>query len=131
MSEFQCAHMLERLKRQAEAERECGLADMTPHFHIMWTLVNKGECFAKCIEFDPEWVQGGAMIEQLNDELLGPGPLRLLVRLQRRPPRGSYPAEPASGLGRHPPDPDTPCADPRQHGVHHAGRERGERRHAW
>ena len=73
MSEFECAHMLERLKRQAEAERECGLADMTPHFHIMWTLVNKGECFAKCIEFDPEWVQGGAMIEQLNDELLGPG----------------------------------------------------------
>ncbi len=73
MSEFQCAHMLERLKRQAEAERECGLADMTPHFHIMWTLVNKGECFAKCIEFDPEWVQGGPMIEQLNEELLGPG----------------------------------------------------------
>ncbi|MXY53214.1 MAG: hypothetical protein F4Y86_11915 [Gammaproteobacteria bacterium] len=73
MSEFQCGHMLDRLKRQAEAERECGLADMTPHFHIMWTLVNKGECFAKCIEFDPEWVQGGPMLEQLNEELLGPG----------------------------------------------------------
>ncbi len=73
MSEYQCSYMRGRLERQAEAERECGLADMTPHFHIMWTLVNKGDCFAKCIEFNPEWVQGGAMIEQLNFELLGPG----------------------------------------------------------
>ena len=73
MSESQRSYMRNRLEEQAEAERECGLADMTPHFHIMWTLVNKGECFAKCIEFDPEWVQGGPMLEQLNDELLGPG----------------------------------------------------------
>ncbi|MYD43212.1 MAG: hypothetical protein F4W90_04885 [Gammaproteobacteria bacterium] len=73
MSEYQRAYMRERLEKQAEAERACGLADMTPHFHIMWTLVNKGDCFAKCIEFDPEWVQGGPMIEQLNKELLGPG----------------------------------------------------------
>ncbi len=73
MSEYQRAYMRDRLERQAEAERECGLADMTPHFHIMWTLVNKGECFAKCIEFDPEWVQGGPLIEQLNTELLGAG----------------------------------------------------------
>ena len=73
MSERQRAHMRDRLEEQAEAERECGLADMTPHFHIMWTLVNKGACFAGCIEFDPEWVQGGPMLEQLNDELLGPG----------------------------------------------------------
>ena len=73
MSERQRAYMHRRLDEQAEAERECGLADMTPHFHIMWTLVNKGDCFAKCIEFDPEWVQGGPMIEQLNNELLGRG----------------------------------------------------------
>ena len=73
MSEYQCAYMRDRLEKQAAAERACGLADMTPHFHIMWTLVNKGECFAKCIEFDPEWVQGGPMIEQLNKELLGQG----------------------------------------------------------
>lgn len=73
MSETQRSHMHDRLEKQAEAERECGLADMSPHFHIMWTLVNKGECFAKCIEFDPQWVQGGPVIEQLNLELLGPG----------------------------------------------------------
>jgi ectoine hydroxylase-related dioxygenase (phytanoyl-CoA dioxygenase family) len=73
MSEQQCGHMRNRLEEQAEAERECGLADMTPHFHIMWTLVNKGDCFAKCIEFNSEWVQGGPLIEQLNHELLGPG----------------------------------------------------------
>ena len=73
MSEYQRSYMRDRLERQAEAERECGLADMTPHFHIMWTLVNKDDCFAKCIEFDPEWVQGGPLIEQLNNELLGAG----------------------------------------------------------
>ncbi len=73
MSEAQCSFMRNRLEEQAQAERECGLADMSPHFHIMWTLVNKGECFAKCIEFDPEWVQGGPLLEQLNNELLGPG----------------------------------------------------------
>lgn len=73
MSEYQRSYMRDRLEKQAFAERECGLADMSPHFHIMWTLVNKGDCFAKCIEFDPEWVQGGPLIEQLNEELLGPG----------------------------------------------------------
>ncbi len=73
MSASQCSYMRDRLEEQAEAERACGLADMTPHFHIMWTLVNKGDCFAKCVEFDPEWVQGGALIEQLNLELLGRG----------------------------------------------------------
>ena len=51
MSNAQCSYMRDRLEEQAIAERECGLADMTPHFHIMWTLVNKGDCFAKCIEF--------------------------------------------------------------------------------
>ena len=73
MSEHQRSHMRARLDEQARAERECGLADMSPHFHIMWTLVNKGDCFAKCIEFNPEWVQGGPLIEQLNTELLGRG----------------------------------------------------------
>ncbi|MDA1076374.1 MAG: phytanoyl-CoA dioxygenase family protein [Proteobacteria bacterium] len=72
MSPYQCTYMRNRLEEQAEAERECGLADMSPHFHIMWTLVNKGDCFAKCIEFSPEWVQGGPLIEQLNNEMLGP-----------------------------------------------------------
>lgn len=73
MSKEQCSYMRDRLEEQAEAERECGLADMSPFFHIMWTLVNKGDCFAKCIEFNPEWVQGGPVIEQLNKELLGRG----------------------------------------------------------
>ena len=72
MSDYQCTYMRNRLEEQAEAERECGVADMPPYFHIMWTLVNKGDCFAKCIEFSPEWVQGGPLIEQLNLELLGP-----------------------------------------------------------
>ena len=106
MSEGQCSYMRNRLEEQAEAERECGLADLSPHFHIMWTLVNKGDCFAKCIEFSPEWVQGGPLIEQLNNELLG---------------RGHYAYSFASNIARpaatHKPD-------------WSAGRERGQRRHA-
>ena len=73
MSAEQCAFMRNRLEEQAIAERECGLADMSPFFHIMWTLVNKGECFGGCVECDPKWVQGGAVIDQLNHELLGRG----------------------------------------------------------
>ena len=46
LSEYQCEFMKNRLEEQAQAERECGLADLTPHFHIMWTLVNNGDCFA-------------------------------------------------------------------------------------
>ena len=90
MSEYQCSFMRDRLEEQAEAERECGLADMTPHFHIMWTLVNKGECFAKCIEFDPEWVQAGPLIEQLNIELLGRGSYAYSFAANIARP-GSYP----------------------------------------
>jgi hypothetical protein len=90
MSERQCTYMRNRLEEQAEAERECGLADMSPHFHIMWTLVNKGDCFAKCIEFNPEWVQGGPLIEQINNELLGPGHYALSFASNIARP-GSYP----------------------------------------
>jgi hypothetical protein len=35
--------------------------------------VNKGDCFARCIEQDPEAVQAGPIIEQLADEVLGKG----------------------------------------------------------
>ena len=72
MSERQRSYILSRLQEQSQAERDCGVMDMTPSFHIIWTLVNKGACFTGCLEFDPEWVQGGPLIEQLNLELLGP-----------------------------------------------------------
>jgi hypothetical protein len=73
MSPEQCVHMRCRLEEQAEGERIAGIAHMTPSFQIVWTLVNKGECFAKCVDHDPEAVQAAAVIEQLVNESLGRG----------------------------------------------------------
>ena len=128
MSERQCSYMRRRLEEQAEAERECGLADMTPHFHIMWTLVNKGDCFAKCIEVPSRLGAGRADDRAAQQRTARRRPLRLFLRLQHRSAR-QLSAEPASGFGCHPSDPDARRTDPRQHRVHHAGRERGQRRH--
>ena len=58
-----------------------------------------------------------------------PGALRLLVRLEHRA-SGQLPAEPAPGLRCHPSHPDASRAGAGEHRVHHAGHERGERRHA-
>jgi len=60
-----------RLEEQAEAERIAKIAHFTPFFQIVWYLINKGECFRRCIEHDPEWIQGGRVIEQLLNEFLG------------------------------------------------------------
>ncbi len=73
MSQEQCAAMRERLVEQAEAERIAGVANMTPFFQLVWTLVNKGACFAGCVEHDPAAVQAGPLIERLVDEALGAG----------------------------------------------------------
>ncbi|GIT39415.1 MAG: hypothetical protein Ct9H300mP8_06110 [Gammaproteobacteria bacterium] len=60
-----------RLEEQAEAERIAKIAHFTPFFQIVWYLINKGECFRRCIEHDPEWIQGARVIEQLLNEFLG------------------------------------------------------------
>ena len=60
-----------RLEEQAEAERIAEIAHFTPFFQIVWYLINKGECFRRCIEHDPEWIQGARVIEQLLNEFLG------------------------------------------------------------
>ena len=73
MSPEQCRTMHTRLVEQAEAERLAGIAQGSPYGQYVNTLVNKGECFARAIEQDPEAVQGGPVIEQLHDEILGPG----------------------------------------------------------
>jgi hypothetical protein len=65
--------MLNRLAEQAEAERIAKLAHFTPFFQIVWYLINKGDCFVRCIEHDPEWIQGARVQEQLLDEFLGRG----------------------------------------------------------
>ena len=73
MSPEQCAVMRTRLFEQAEAERRAGIAQTSHYGQYVNTLVNKGDCFARCIEHDPAVVQAGPVIEQLLTETVGKG----------------------------------------------------------
>ncbi|MCZ6501018.1 MAG: phytanoyl-CoA dioxygenase family protein [Gammaproteobacteria bacterium] len=73
MSEAQCDRFRHRLLEQAEGERMAGMHQPTPSGQYVNTLVNKGKCFAQCIEQNPEAVQAGPLIEQIMDETLGKG----------------------------------------------------------
>ncbi len=73
MSEAQCDRFRQRLLEQAEGERMAGMQQPTPSGQYVNTLVNKGKCFAQCIEQNPEAVQAGPLIEQIMDETLGKG----------------------------------------------------------
>lgn len=73
MSKEQCDNFRKRLWEQAEGERLAGMAQPTPSGQYVNTLVNKGDCFMKCVEQNPEAVQAGPLIEQLMDETLGKG----------------------------------------------------------
>jgi ectoine hydroxylase-related dioxygenase (phytanoyl-CoA dioxygenase family) len=63
----------ERVTEQAAAERALGIAYLMEAQQHVWALVNKGEVFVRCMSHEPEAVQAGPMIEQLLDEVLGPG----------------------------------------------------------
>ncbi|MFM8753281.1 MAG: phytanoyl-CoA dioxygenase family protein [Phenylobacterium sp.] len=73
LSAEQCARIRERVVDQAAAERDLGVAYLSPAQQHVWSLVNKGEVFRLCLEHDPEAVQGGPMIERLLDEFIGAG----------------------------------------------------------
>jgi ectoine hydroxylase-related dioxygenase (phytanoyl-CoA dioxygenase family) len=73
MSKDQCDQFRDRLWAQAEGERLADMQQPTPSGQYVNTLVNKGECFAKCIEQNPQAVQAGPLIEQIMDETLGKG----------------------------------------------------------
>ena len=73
MSEAQCTRFRERLYAQAEGERRAGVQMPTPSGQYVNSLINKGRCFAQCIEQDPEAGQAGPLIEQLMNETLGKG----------------------------------------------------------
>lgn len=73
LSAEQVARLYDRVADQAEGEREAGLAYMSASFQIIWTLINKGDCFVDCLEHDPETVQSGPLVERLLHELLGGG----------------------------------------------------------
>ena len=73
LSEAQVRIIKERVLEQAEGERLAGIAQKTPSGQNINCCVNKGRCFELLIEQHPSQVQGGALIEQLVTEALGPG----------------------------------------------------------
>lgn len=73
LSADQTAQLRQRIADQAEGERVAGIGFESPSFQIVWTLINKGECFVRVLEHDPAMVQAGRVIERLLHELLGGG----------------------------------------------------------
>eukprot|EP00404_Azadinium_spinosum_P037252 CAMPEP_0180664458 /NCGR_PEP_ID=MMETSP1037_2-20121125/60640_1 /TAXON_ID=632150 /ORGANISM="Azadinium spinosum, Strain 3D9" /LENGTH=311 /DNA_ID=CAMNT_0022692597 /DNA_START=48 /DNA_END=980 /DNA_ORIENTATION=- len=57
LSKAQYAHMKQRLLEQAEAEAMLGVEWKNGPGQYVASLVNKGECFVRCIEQDPQGVQ--------------------------------------------------------------------------
>lgn len=73
ISATQCARLHERVADQAAAKRALGVAHLNVAQQHVWALVNKGEDFVGCMEFDPAFVQAGPLVEQLLIETLGQG----------------------------------------------------------
>ncbi len=73
VSPEQCARLHARVVEQAAAERALGIAHVSAAQQHVWSLVNKGEDFVRCMEHDPVSVQSGPLLETLLDEWLGPG----------------------------------------------------------
>ncbi|MGK0340059.1 MAG: ectoine hydroxylase-related dioxygenase (phytanoyl-CoA dioxygenase family), partial [Candidatus Azotimanducaceae bacterium] len=72
LSEDQVAIIRQRVLDQAAGERLAGIAQKTPSGQNINCCVNKGQCFEGLIEQHPSVVQGGALLEQLVTEALGP-----------------------------------------------------------
>ena len=63
----------QRVMDQAKAERELGIAYLSEAQQHVWSLVNKGDVFNRCMTHDTDAIQAGLLIEQLLDEMLGSG----------------------------------------------------------
>ena len=63
----------QRVMDQAKAERELGIAYLSEAQQHVWSLVNKGDVFNRCMTLDTDAIQAGLLIEQLLDEMLGSG----------------------------------------------------------
>ena len=63
----------QRVMDQAEAERELGIAYLSEAQQHVWSLVNKGDVFNRCMTHDTDAIQAGLLIELLLDEMLGSG----------------------------------------------------------
>ena len=57
VSAEQCERLRSRVEKQAQAERELGIAHVSPAQQHLWALVNKGEVFVQCMEHDPSAIR--------------------------------------------------------------------------
>jgi hypothetical protein len=73
LSAEQTRRLRRRVAEQAEAERRLGIAHLSPAQQHVWALVNKGDEFIGCFEMNPQAIQSGPLVEQLHDDVLGPG----------------------------------------------------------
>ena len=72
LSDPQAAIIRQRVLEQAEGEKLAGIVQKTPSGQNINCCVNKGRCFEGLIEQRQSVVQGGALVEQLITEALGP-----------------------------------------------------------
>ncbi|MEE3175492.1 MAG: phytanoyl-CoA dioxygenase family protein [Pseudomonadota bacterium] len=72
LSPDQVAVIRQRVLDQAEGERMAGIAQKTPSGQNINCCINKGRCFEGLIEHHPDTVQGGALVEQVVTEAVGP-----------------------------------------------------------
>lgn len=63
----------QRLVDQAQAERDLGIAYLSEAQQNVWSLVNKGDVFVRCMTHDTDAIQAGLLIERLLDEMMGSG----------------------------------------------------------
>lgn len=73
LSPEQNKRVYRRVVEQAKAERDMKIAYLSQAQQNVWSLVNKGEIFVKCMTHDTAAIQAGVLIEQLLDEMLGAG----------------------------------------------------------
>lgn len=73
VSAEQCQRLRSRVEAQAQAERDLGIAHVSPAQQHLWALVNKGQVFVDCMTHEPSAVQSGPLIEHLLDGFVGKG----------------------------------------------------------
>lgn len=81
LSESQLKAVRSRVYEQADGEIKAGVAywgasppppgKAVPPVQLVHSLLNKGDVFRGVVEYDPQFVQGGPVIEQLIKEVLG------------------------------------------------------------
>lgn len=67
----QTAALRKRCDEQAQAERALGIAQVNAAQQHLWGLANKGTIYLNILDFNPEAVQAGALIEQMAEEFVG------------------------------------------------------------